>query len=202
MSRFTLIATSSFGIEAVVAQELRNLGYNNLIIENGKVIFSGDERDIVRCNLWLRTADRVLIKMAEFKAADFEDLFQGSQNVRWEEIIPVNGKMHVIGKSVRSRLASVRDCQSIVKKAIIKAMGRSYRLEQFPETGPLYRIEVSLLKDMATITLDTTGQGLHKRGYREEKGEAPLRENLAAAIRVCWLIRCVAPGLLPLRPRL
>jgi putative N6-adenine-specific DNA methylase len=182
VSKFTLIATSSFGIESIVAQELRDLGYHKLTIDNGRVTFSGDEYDIARCNIWLRTADRVLIKIAEFKAIDFEELFQGVQNVRWEEIIPINGKMHVIGKSVRSRLASVSDCQAIVKKSVIKAMGRKYHVDQFPESGALYKIEVSLLKDMATITLDTTGQGLHKRGYREETGETPLRENLAAAL--------------------
>jgi putative N6-adenine-specific DNA methylase len=182
MSKYTLIATSSFGIESVVAQELKNLGYNELTIENGRTIFSGDEMDIVRCNIWLRTADRILIKMAEFKATDFEELFQGAQGVRWEEIIPVNGKMHVLGRSVQSKLSSVRDCQAIVKKSVIKTMRRRYHVDQFPETGSLYRIEISLLKDMATITLDTTGQGLHKRGYREDTGDAPLRENLAAAL--------------------
>ena len=180
--QYTLIATSSFGIESVVAQELKDLGYNELTIDNGRVIFSGNEYDIARCNIWLRTADRVLIQMTEFKANDFEDLFQGTQSVRWEDIIPINGKMHVIGKSVRSKLASVRDCQAIVKKAVVTAMGRKYRVNHFSETGPLYRIEISILKDKATITLDTTGSGLHKRGYREETGEAPLRENLAAAL--------------------
>lgn len=182
MANYTLIATSSFGLESVVAEELRNLGYENLIIENGRVSFAGNEEDIVHSNIWLRTADRVLIKMAEFKATDFDALFHGTLNIVWENIIPVNGKMHVTGKSVRSKLASVRDCQAIVKKSVIKAMNRKYRLSQFPETGPLYKIEVSLLKDIATITIDTTGQGLHKRGYREEAGEAPLRENLAAAL--------------------
>lgn len=182
MANYTLIATSSFGLESVVAEELRNLGYQNLIIENGRVSYAGNEEDIVRSNIWLRTADRVLIKMAEFKATDFDALFHGALNIAWENIIPVNGKMHVTGKSVRSKLASVRDCQAIVKKSVIKAMNRKYRLSQFPETGPLYKIEVSLLKDIATITIDTTGQGLHKRGYREEAGEAPLRENLAAAL--------------------
>lgn len=182
MSKFTLIATSSFGLEAVVAQELRNLGYNELTIDNGKVTFTGDESDIARCNVWLRAADRVLIKMAEFKATDFEELFHGTQNIKWEDMIPINGKMHVVGRSLRSKLASTSGCQAIVKKSIIKAMKRKYHLDQFPETGPLFKIEISLLKDMATLTLDTTGQGLHKRGYREDTGEAPLRENLSAAL--------------------
>ena len=182
MAKYTLIATSSFGLEAVVAQELKSLGYQDLTLENGRVTYMGNEEDIARCNIWLRTADRVLIKMAEFKATDFEELFQGTQNIRWEDMIPINGKMHVIGRSVRSNLASVRDCQAIVKKSVIKAMNRKHHLAQFPETGPLFKIEISLLKDMATLTIDTTGQGLHKRGYREETGDAPLRENLAAAL--------------------
>jgi putative N6-adenine-specific DNA methylase len=182
MAHYTLIATSSFGLESIVAQELRTLGYNGLFLENGKVTFTGNEEDIAHCNIWLRTADRILIKMAEFKATDFDELFQGTHDILWEDMIPVTGKMHVTGKSVRSKLASVRDCQAIVKKSVIKAMNRRYHLTQFPETGPLYKIEISLLKDLATITVDTTGAGLHKRGYREEAGEAPLRENLAAAL--------------------
>lgn len=182
MSQYTLVATSSFGIESVVAQELRDLGYHGLNIENGRVLFSGDDKDIARCNIWLRTADRVLIKIAEFKATDYDELFREAQKVIWEEMIPFNGKMHVVGKSVRSRLTSVRDCQAIVKKAIIQAMRRKYNIDQFPESGPVYKIEISLLNDIGTITVDTTGQGLHKRGYREDTGRTPLRENLAAAL--------------------
>ena len=144
MAKYTLIATSSFGLEAVVAQELKSLGYQDLTLENGRVTFMGNEEDIAHCNIWLRTADRVLIKMAEFKATDFEELFQGTQNIRWEDMIPINGKMHVIGRSVRSNLASVRDCQAIVKKSVIKAMNRKHHLAQFPETGPLFKIEISL----------------------------------------------------------
>ncbi|HBA54825.1 MAG TPA: RNA methyltransferase [Syntrophorhabdus aromaticivorans] len=182
MAKYTLVATCSFGLESVVAQELRWLGYSGLTVENGRVTFNGDEKDIARCNIWLRTADRVLIKIGEFKATDFEGLFRGTLDTGWEELVPVDGKMYVIGKSVRSVLSSVRDCQSIVKKAIIQAMRRKYHVTQFPETGPLYKVEISLLKDVATLTIDTTGNGLHKRGYREESGEAPLRENLAAAL--------------------
>ena len=182
MSKYTLIAASSFGLESIVAQELRSLGYDNLVIENGKVMFQGDERDIARCNVWLRTADRIFIKMAEFKATDFEELFQGTRGAPWDKMIPLDGKVYVIGKSVRSKLASVKDCQSIVKKAIIETMRRRYRGKEFPEKGPLYKTEISLLKDVATLAVDTTGPGLHKRGYREETGEAPLRENLAAAL--------------------
>lgn len=182
MALYTIIATSTFGLESVVARELRSLGYDNMTVENGRITFAGDEKDIARCNIWLRTADRVLIRVADFEARDFEELFQGTRDIGWDKMIPVDAKMHVIGRSVNSKLSSVKDCQSIVKKAVIEAMKERHAIDRFPETGPLYRIEVSLLKDRATLTLDTTGQGLHKRGYREGAGEAPLRENLAAAL--------------------
>lgn len=179
---YNLIATTTFGIEAITAKELKGLGYDNLKIDNGKITFQGDEMDIAICNIWLRTADRVLIKVAEFKAESFEELFQGTVNINWGEIIPVNGKMHVTGKSIKSKLFSVPDCQSIVKKAIVQSMKRKYNREWFEEDGPIYKIEVGILKDIVTLTIDTTGQGLHKRGYRELAGIAPLKETLAAAL--------------------
>lgn len=179
---YTLIATSTFGLEKVVADELRELGYEDLKVENGKVTFEGDEMDIVTCNMWLRTADRVLIKMGEFKAESFEELFQGTLQINWGEIIPIDGFMHVTGKSVKSKLFSVPDCQSIVKKAVVESMKEKYNVEKFPEDGAEYKIEVGILKDIVTLTLDTSGQGLHKRGYRENSGEAPMKETLAAAL--------------------
>jgi putative N6-adenine-specific DNA methylase len=179
---YELIATSTFGLESVLSKELKNLGYEDLIVENGKVTFSGDEYDIAICNTWLRTADRVLIKMAEFKAESFEELFQGTLAVKWGEIIPREGKMHVIGKSIKSKLFSVPDCQSIVKKAVVESMKRTYNTDWFEEDGPIYKIEISLLKDVAVLTIDTSGSGLHKRGYRELAGEAPMKETLAAAL--------------------
>ena len=179
---YTIIATAAFGLESVVVRELNKLGYEDITVENGRVSLKGDERDIARCNIWLRTADRVLIEVARFKAIDFEDLFQGTLRVPWEDIIPNDGKMHITGKTVRSKLFSLSACQSVVKKAVIDAMRRKYGPSEFPETGPLYKIEVSLLKDMASLTIDTTGPGLHKRGYRQDAGEAPLRETLAAGI--------------------
>lgn len=179
---YDLIATSTFGIESITAKELRALGYEDLKIENGKVTFEGDEMDIAIANVHLRTADRVLIKMAEFEARSFEELFQGTQKVNWSEIIPVDGVMHVVGKSVKSTLYSVPDCQSIVKRAVIKSMSESYGIEQFSESGPVYKIEVAILKDVVTLTIDTTGPGLHKRGYRELAGIAPLKETLAASM--------------------
>lgn len=180
--QYDLIATSTFGIEAITAGELKGLGYGNVTVENGRVTFKGEEKDIAITNMWLRTADRVLIKMAEFKAESFEELFQGTIAVDWWKFVPENGKMHVTGKSVKSKLFSVPDCQSIVKKAVIESMKKKYKKEVFPEDGPVYKIEVGILKDMVTLTIDTSGPGLHKRGYREEAGEAPLKETLAAAL--------------------
>lgn len=179
---YTLIATSTFGLESVVASELKELGYDDLKIENGKVTFEGDERDIVTCNMWLRTADRVLINMAEFKAESFEELFQGTLAVEWGDIMPVDAFMHVEGKSIKSKLYSVPDCQSIVKKAVVEAMKKKYKTDWFSESGTRYRIEVGILKDIVTLTLDTSGTGLHKRGYRELAGGAPIKETLAAAL--------------------
>jgi putative N6-adenine-specific DNA methylase len=186
MPRYTLIATSAFGLESIVASELKELGYSDLKTEDGKVIFTGDDLDIARCNIWLRCADRVLIRMTEFKATDFEELYQGAFAIKWEKLIPENGVMHVTGKSIRSKLYSVPDCQSIVKKAVVDAMKRKYNRTLFNETGQVYKIEIALLKDIATITVDTSGDGLHKRGYGETRGEAPLRETLAAAlVKLC-----------------
>ncbi|HBJ2622302.1 class I SAM-dependent RNA methyltransferase [Clostridium botulinum] len=179
---YNLIATSTFGIESITAKELRALGYEDLEIENGKVTFEGDEMDIAIANVHLRTADRVLIKMAEFEATSFEELFQGTKSVKWHEIIPKDGIMHVVGKSVKSTLHSVPDCQSIVKKALIDSMSEHYGINQFSESGSTYKIEVAILKDKVTLTIDTTGPGLHKRGYRELAGIAPLKETLAASM--------------------
>ena len=179
---YDLIATSTFGIESITAKELRTLGYENLKIENGKVTFEGDEMDIAISNIHLRTADRVLIKMAEFEAKSFEELFQGTKKVEWSKLIPKDGVMHVVGKSIKSTLHSVPDCQSIVKKAVITSMSENYGIDTFSESGPVYKIEVAILKDIVTLTIDTTGPGLHKRGYRELAGIAPLKETLAASM--------------------
>ena len=179
---YTLIATATFGLESVVAMELRDLGYEDLHIENGRVIFQGDEMDIVTCNLWLRTADRVLIRMAEFKAESFEELFQGTTKVDWGFLMPEDAFMHVEGKSVKSKLHSVPDCQSIVKKAVVESMKNKYHVAKIEETGEDYIIEVGNLKDIVTLTVDTSGEGLHKRGYRKNSGKAPIKETLAAAL--------------------
>lgn len=180
--KYNITATATFGLESVVALELEKLGITERRIENGKVTFQGDERDIVKCNLWLRTADRVLIEVDSFKAETFEELFQGTLKQNWGDIIPENGMMHITGKSVKSKLFSVPDCQGIVKKAVVESMKKKYNRNWFEEDGPVYKIEIGLLKDIATLTIDTSGPGLHKRGYRELAGEAPLKETLAAAM--------------------
>ncbi len=182
MIEFDLIATATFGLESLVASELKQMGIENLKVENSRVCFKGDYSTIARTNIWLRCADRVLIQMARFKATDFEELFQGTLAVEWGDIIPENGKMHITGKSVRSKLFSVPDCQSIVKKAVIESMKRKYTDTVFSEDGPVYKIEVALINDIVTLTLDTSGKGLHKRGYRTQQGEAPIKETLAAAL--------------------
>ncbi|MEY8415990.1 THUMP domain-containing class I SAM-dependent RNA methyltransferase [Tissierella praeacuta] len=182
MGNIELVATATFGLEAVVKRELMNLGYNDLKVENGKVIFTGTERDIPRTNLWLRTADRVLLRMGEFKALTFEELFEKTKELPWEDWITEDGNFVVEGKSIDSKLFSISDCQRIVEKAVVERLKTKYNVEWFEKTGAKYTIEVSLLKDIATLTIDTSGDGLHKRGYRERQGDAPIKETLAAAM--------------------
>jgi len=182
MAKFQLIATSAFGIESVVGRELKKLGYNDQLVENGKVTFAGDELAICRSNLWLRSADRVLVKIGEFTALTFEELFEKTKALPWEDWLSEDAEFPVEGKSVNSRLFSVSDCQAIVKKAIVERLKTKYNRSWFEEDGPLFRIEVALLKDVATLTIDTTGPGLHKRGYRKLVGGAPIKETLAAAM--------------------
>jgi putative N6-adenine-specific DNA methylase len=182
MSKIDLIATATFGLEAVVAREVRALGYQDVQVENARVAFTADEEAICRANLWLRSADRVLVKMGEFQARTFEELFQQTRALPWADWLPENATFPVEGKSIKSQLHSVPDCQAIVKKAIVEKMKERYRREWFPENGPRYTIEVALLKDRVTLTIDTSGAGLHKRGYRTLSSQAPLKETLAAAM--------------------
>ncbi|WP_027417947.1 THUMP domain-containing class I SAM-dependent RNA methyltransferase [Aneurinibacillus terranovensis] len=182
MSKIDIIATSTFGLESVVAEEVKKLGYEGAKVENGKVTFTADKLAICRANLWLRTADRVRLKVGEFKALTFDELFEKTKVLPWAEWIPVNGEFPVEGKSVKSTLFSVSDCQAIVKKAVVESLKQSYHKSWFDENGPLYKIEVALHKDIATLTIDTTGPGLHKRGYRRLISGAPLKETMAAAM--------------------
>lgn len=182
MSTYTLIATAAMGLESIVAKEVKELGYE-CQVENGKVIFKGDETAIARANMWLRTADRIKILVGEFKAYSFDELFENTKKLPWENFLPVDAEFPVQGKSVKSKLYSVPDCQAIVKKAIVERLRTAYkRTSWLDETGPLFKLEVAIHKDVASITLDTSGQGLHKRGYRIGQGEAPLKETLAAAL--------------------
>lgn len=180
--KLELIATATFGLEAVVKREIQELGYKILKSEDAKITYLGDERAIVRSNLWLRSADRVLLKMGEFKALEFEELFQQTKAIAWEELIPLDGKFTVTGTSVKSKLHSVPACQSIVKKAIVERLREYYCVDRFEETGAAYTVKVTLLKDNAAITVDTSGTGLHKRGYRICDVAAPIKETLAAAM--------------------
>jgi len=182
----SLIATAAFGLESVVKREVTDLGYTDIKCLDGKVEFTPPslEEGIARSNLWLRSADRVLLKVGEFNAVTFDSLFEQTKALPWDEWIPVDGKFTVTGKSVRSGLFSVPDVQSIVKKAVVEKLKQRFNISWFAETGAEFTIQVALLKDTATLTIDTTGagQGLHKRGYRARAAAAPLRETMAAAL--------------------
>jgi len=182
MAALRLIATAAFGLEAVVARELDMLGYSDHQTEDGRVTFAADTAAIARANLWLRCADRVLLEVGSFPATDFGQLFDGTRALPWEDWITEDGAFPVRGKAVRSQLMSVSDCQALVKKAIVDRLGESYGRARSPESGASYPVEVSIVRDRVTLALDTSGAGLHKRGYRSSIGEAPLKETLAAAL--------------------
>lgn len=183
MSQYELIAPCHFGMEAVLKREIQDLGYQIIKTEDGKVTFAGDESAFARANLFLRTAERVLWKVGSFRAETFEELFEGTKNLAWEEYLPPDAKFWAAkATSIRSRLFSGSDIQSIVKKAIVERMKFKYRMEWFPESGSEFPLRVSLLKDEVTIGIDTSGESLHKRGYRRLTSRAPLTETLAAAI--------------------
>lgn len=179
---FDLVAVTAFGLEAVVARELRELGYEPVETTDGQVVFRGGAAAVCRANLHLRCADRVQIRLGEFEARDFDQLFDRTRDLPWDEWLPVDARFPVNGRSVRSTLHSVPDCQAMVKKAIVEKLKTRHRRTWFDETGPLVPIDVVLRKDRAQLLLDTSGAGLHKRGWRTLTGEAPLRETLAAAL--------------------
>ncbi len=183
MEKYELIATTTFGLEAVVKHELEQLNFEIKSVENGKVNFYSDLAGIAKANLWLRCADRVLLKVGEFKALTFDELFDKTKNLNWPYYITKNGKFTVLGQSVKSKLFSISDSQSIVKKAIVEKMKAKYKIDWFEETGPDFTVKVSLLNDIATLTIDTTGEeALHKRGYRIQAIKAPIKETLAAGL--------------------
>lgn len=183
MKRMELIAPCHFGLEAVLKREITDLGYEVIKVEDGRVTFEGDEQAICYANIHLRTAERILLKMGCFHAETFEELFQGIKAIPWEEVIPVNGKFWVTkAASVKSKLFSPSDIQSIVKKAMVERLKDIYHTSWFQEDGEPFPLRVFLMKDEVTVTLDTTGDSLHKRGYRKLTAKAPIAENLAAAL--------------------
>ena len=180
---YELLAPCHFGLEAVLKREILELGYEISQVEDGKVTFIGDDDAICRANVFLRTAERVLIKVGSFTATTFEELFQGTKAIRWEEYIPRDGKFWVAkASSIKSKLFSPSDIQSIMKKAMVERLKQSYGLSWFEETGSRYPLRVSLYKDVVTVGLDTSGDSLHKRGYRTLSSRAPITETLAAAL--------------------
>ncbi len=180
--KYQLVATMAAGLESVTTKELKALGIQTRT-ENGKVYFEGDDKTIALTNVWLRSADRIKIVVGQFKALTFDALFEGVKALPWDHYLPLDAAFPVEGRAVRSQLHSEPDVQAITKKAIVEKMSAVYhRTTRLPETGATYPLEVSILKDIATLTLDTTGSSLFKRGYRIAKGEAPLKENFAAAL--------------------
>lgn len=179
---YQLCAPVLLGLEGICADELRRLNFADVTAENGRVLFSGDLREALRANLWLRTAERVLIRIAEFRAETFDQLFEGVRAAPLESVIDALGAFPVKGHSTRSRLTSIPDCQRIIKKAAAVRLGSVYGYETMPETGCKYQLSFHLLNDRCSLYIDTTGVGLHKRGYRAEATAAPIRETLAAAM--------------------
>lgn len=183
MKKMELIAPCHFGLEAVLKREILDLGYEIAEVEDGRVTFYGDADAICRANIFLRTAERILLKVGSFRAVTFEELFDKTKELPWEDYIPQNGKFWVAkAASVKSKLFSTSDIQSIMKKAMVRRMQERYCVEWFPENGASYPVRVFLMKDIVTVGIDTTGISLHKRGYREVSGKAPITETLAAAL--------------------
>ena len=180
---YELLAPCHFGLEAVLKKEILDLGYEISQVEDGRVTFLGDDEAICRANVFLRTAERVLLKVGSFKAGTFEELFQGTKSIPWEEYIPKDGKFWVAkASSIKSRLFSPSDIQSIMKKAMVERLKAHYGIQWFPETGSSFPLRVFLYKDTVTVGIDTTGESLHKRGYRTLTSKAPITETLAAAL--------------------
>ena len=180
---YELVAPCHFGLEAVLKREIQDLGYPILSVEDGKVTFEADAEGICRANIYLRTTERILLQTAKFKATTFDELFEGIKGIKWENFIPKDGKFWVSkATSVKSKLFSTTDIQSIVKKAMVEELKNVYHVDWFPETGSSYPVRINLMKDEVSVCLDTTGESLHKRGYRLQTSKAPISETLAAAL--------------------
>jgi len=182
LQEYKIMITTTFGVESVVKHELRKLNYEIDRVENGKIEITGSAEDLARCNLRLRAAERVYLKLGEFTARDFDALYENTRSLPWADIIPYRGEFPVRGKSTRSELHSVPACQSIIKKAVVDSLQQKHGQGRLPEDGSLYPIFFSILDDRVTVALDSSGTGLHKRGYRQKGGEAPLQETTAAAM--------------------
>lgn len=182
MEKFEIVITTLFGLESLAAGEVRRLGYETTSVEDGRVTFLGDMKAVIRANMWIRTGERVLIKIAEFTAVTFDELFEKTKHASWDVWIGKNDAFPVKGYSLKSTLASVRDCQAIIKKAAAQRLSEKYGISWLPEEETLYQIQFSILKDKVTLMIDTSGEGLHKRGYRQVSNIAPLKETLAAAM--------------------
>lgn len=183
MADYELIAPCHFGMEAVLKREIQKLGYDILKVEDGKVTFAGDEAAIVRANIFLHTTERILIKIGSFKATTFDELFEGTKALPWEQFIPEDGKFWVAkATSIKSKLFSPSDIQSIMKKAMVDRLKKKYNVNWFPEDGASFPLRVTIMKDVVTVGLDTSGDSLHKRGYRQATVKAPITETLAAAL--------------------
>lgn len=180
--KLELIVPTLFGMEAFVGRELKRLGYDDIKTEDGRVTFKGDFEAICRANMWLRCGERVLIKIAEFKALTFDELFEATKAVDWSMFIPKDGAFPVKGFCLKSQLASMRDCQAIIKKAVAESLSGKYGVNWLSEEGEAYQIQFSVMKDRVTLMIDTSGDGLHKRGYRRVSNAAPLKETIAAAM--------------------
>ena len=182
MNDYLICVTAAFGVEGVVKRELYKLGYGDIPAVNGTFEFHGSALDVARCNMFLRSAERVFIKLAEFPCATFDELFDGVSSIEWGDLLSVDGQYVVNGKCVNSVIFGISACQSIIKKAIIVKLSKKYHIAKFNESAERYKINFSIVNDIATIYLDTSGDGLHKRGYRDIVGEASIKETLAAAI--------------------
>ena len=186
-SNIKMVAPCLFGIESIAADEFRRMGFEDVVTENGRVLLSGDSNMLARANINSRFAERILINMGQFRATSFTELFDNVKAIAWEEYIGREDAFPVNGWSIDSALHSIPDCQSIIKKAIVDRLSSKYGIKWFNETGPEYRVRFSIRKDEVTMMIDTSGEGLHKRGYRRNSNDAPLKETLAAAM--CDLAR-------------
>lgn len=180
--KFELVATCLFGLEHLLGEEIDALGYERISTIDGRVTFFGDAEAVALSNIFLRYAERIYIKLGSFRAESFEELFEGTKKLPWSDFIGKNDMFPVRGHSIKSKLFSIPDCQSIIKKAIVRSMSERYGILVFPEENIKYQVEFFILNDIATLMIDTSGMPLHKRGYRKESNSAPIRETLAAAI--------------------